>query len=400
MIKKTICILIILFSISQTHLLYGNSADSTKSDIKSFIGVNLNNGFILPTNDFAKSDDISIEFASLSLKYGYQTLGNNWIDYSLGLPYLGVGVNGSYFICHDELGFPITLYLFQGATLFPITNKCSFNYEWNLGMSFNWKPYDPFDNPKNIALGSSSNIYIAFIPYLKWKISSKNDLKLGMDFSHFSNGAHKKPNKGLNLYSSFLEWDYILDDLPEHSQRKENLKKNKLDSHFDYDLLLTISSRQLEFDTTGTGLASKYVDKNFAVLGVTFSPMFVSSYRYKYGLSFDLFYDESAKAKAWRQYNPADGGTYDRIKLGPFFDRFLGGMSAKGELAMPYYSIFANLGYDFIQADQSISRFYQILGVRVNLQENLFGTFGIRSTRFSRAYCIYWSLGYTFNKKD
>jgi hypothetical protein len=372
---------------------------SSKTDVTPFVGLNLNNGALLPTNDFVKGlDNQSSVFTSLSLKYGYQSLGKNWMDYAFGMPYWGLGLNASYFYCKKELGFPITLFVFQGGTIHKINESLSLNYEWNLGMSFNWKPYDPFDNSENVAIGRSTNAYVAFIPHIKWSISNASDLKFGIGLSHFSNGAQKKPNKGLNLCSTFLEWDYT----PENKSSVKHISPKIdycLNRRFDYDFLVTVSSRQVEFDTLGTGLSSCYVDKNFTVLAMSFSPLFVPDYKYKYGLSFDMLYDESCGAKAWRQYNANDGLTYDRVALGNFWNRFSAGTSLKGEMTMPYYSIFANFGYNWLQGKTKDSRLYQIMGIKFYFKENMFATFGIRATRFSKASYLYWSLGYTFKGK-
>lgn len=385
-----------------TMLVFSMTQDtiSPKTDVNHFIGININSGRMLNTNDFVRGlDNPSKEFTTFSFKYGYKSMGNNWLDYAFGMPYWGLGLSGTYFHCRQELGFPISVYVFQGGTLYKISNNFALNYEWNLGMSFNWHTYDPFDNPTNIAIGTSTNAYIGFLPHIKWRISNTTDLKLGVGLNHFSNGSQKKPNKGLNLASTFLECDYTpgTKSSLKHISPKINYCVN---SRFDYDLSITVSSRQIEFDTAGTRLASKYVDKNFTVLAFSFAPLYVPDYKYKFGVSFDLLYDESCGAKAWRQYNPADGYMYDRVALGNFWDRFYFGTSAKGEITMPYYSIFANMGYNWHQGKTEDSRIYQVMGIKLYFKDNIFGTFGIRATRFSKASYLYWSLGYTIKGKE
>lgn len=66
---------------------------------------------------------------------------------------------------------------------------------------------------------------------------------------------------------------------------------------------------------------------------------------------------------------------------------------------MPRISIFANFGYNLLHGNEYDYRFYQIMGVKAYLKENLFGTFGIRASRFSKAQYLYWSLGYSFDGK-
>lgn len=373
--------------------------DSIKlhTEVEKFIGVNLGGGVMLPTNDFVKKSDVG-GFGAATIKYGYHSAAYSWTDKVFGMPYWGVGLSFSYFPCHESLGYPFTPFLFQGATLYNFNEKVSFNYEWNLGMSFNWNPYDPFDNRSNIAIGTSTNVYVAFFPYINFPIAEGSDLKVGVGFSHFSNGSTKKPNKGLNLFSSFVEYDHDLGER-KNVQPVKYHAGSTFNPYWDLDLMLTISSRQLEFDTVGTGLKSRYVDKSFPIMALSVAPMYVKNYRYKYGFGFDFMYDGSVNSEAWREYNVYDDTMYDRVKLGPFWDRFLAGVAAKGELTMPYYSILGSMGYNYLQKDKAISRLYQIIAIKIYLKENLYGSFGIRATRFSRAQCLYWSIGYTLGKK-
>lgn len=365
---------------------------------KPFITLALNGGIVLPTNDFIIKSKDKPTFSSTALKFGYASTGKRWQDYAYGMPYGGVGLLVASFFDKKALGNPFALYAFQGTTLSQLSPKTKLNFEWNLGASFNWKPYDPFDNPDNIALGSTTNVYIGANLYTCFELSNSWDLHTGIGVSHFSNGASRMPNKGLNLFSALVELKYNFNKNTKYSYAKM-LTPPLIEPRFDYDFLVNISSRQKKFDTIGTGLPSPYIDKNFSVFGFTFAPMIVKSYKYKYGAGIDLLYDESAGATAWRELNVKDGKLYDRVKLGRFGERISVGLSAKGELQMPMYSIFANLGYNVVHGNKSDKRLYQVMGIKVYLKENLFGTFGIRATNFSKAQYLYWSLGYTIQGK-
>lgn len=374
--------------------------DSTQITFKRqpFITVALNGGVVLPTNDFIIQSKSTPTFSSASLKYGYAATGSRWQDYAYGMPYGGVGFMVASFFDQQALGNPFALYAFQGTTLSQLSAKTKLNFEWNLGASFNWKPYDPFDNPDNIALGSTTNVYVGANIYTRFELNPNWDLHTGVGISHFSNGASRLPNKGLNLISAFVELKYNFNKNSKYELGK-TLTPPRIEPRFDYDFLVNISSRQKKFDTTGTKLPSQFIDKNFSVFGITFAPMIVKSYKYKYGAGIDLLYDESSGASAWRELNTKDGKLYDRVKLGRFGERISVGISAKGELVMPMYSIFANLGYNVIHGNKSDKRLYQVMGIKAYLKENLFGTFGIRATNFSKAQYLYWSLGYTIQGK-
>lgn len=66
------------------------------------------------------------------------------------------------------------------------------------GLGFVSKPFQQEKNPKNVAIGSHLNGFIQM--GLNLNYSRKKDLfSFGFDISHFSNGAAKLPNLGLNL---------------------------------------------------------------------------------------------------------------------------------------------------------------------------------------------------------
>jgi hypothetical protein len=84
----------------------------------------------------------------------------------------------------------------------------------------------------------------------------------------------------------------------------------------------------------------------------------------------------------------------------PLADRLSLGASLRGEMVMPGYSIFANLGWNLIHGNKKDQRLYQVIGIKLYLQDNFFGTFGIRATHFTKAQYLYWSLGYTINGRS
>lgn len=389
--------LILLFSIcylSNTNVLAG---DTIKTKLPHFITLNAADGLVFATNDFVAGEHKIPHYISYAVKYGFAARGDHWKDYAYGMPYLGIGFYSANFYREKDLGRPFSLYVFQGAQIHKFSRTLSLNYEWNLGGSFNWKYYDEFDNPNNIALGSSVNIHVGGNLFMKWKMSKKFDLHFGAGFTHFSNGASSLPNSGLNMANLFIELAY-------HINREDDKPINpiytppKYRKHTAHDLMFLFSSRQARVDTLNTGLASEYTSRKFKVLGLSYSHMLCNTYRYRWGPSIEAFYDESSGITSWRQQHPETGKFSDRVKLGKLKDRFSVGLSLKGEILMPVYSIFANLGYDIIHGNPKDKRFYQILGVKVYLKDNLFGTFGIRANNFGRAQYLYWNLGYTFNQ--
>ena len=383
------------------------SEDSVEVRKKSprFVSFNAAGGRVFPTNEFVSGEKKIPYYSAFALKYGVAAAGDDWEDIVYGMPYFGLGIYSATFFRKHDLGVPFSLYVFQGATFKRFSPKLALNYEWNLGMSFNWKPYDPFDNPENIALGSSTNVHLTLSAYLNWEISRKWDIHFGVGVTHFSNGASKLPNKGLNMLAPFVEVAYNFNREPADPTLRSKIVIPKVEPHIDYDLLFVASSRQARFDTLGTNLASKYVDKNFKVFSLSYATLFVSNHKYKWGPSVEIVYDESSGARAWREQHPVDGNYYDRIKLGRPHDRFSVGLSARGEMVLPHLSLFGQIGYNLLHGNKDDYRLYQILGAKIYLKDNIFAAFGIRAARFGKAQYLYWSIGYTiegrpFHKKE
>ncbi len=364
-----------------------------------FVAFNTTGGIVLPTNDYIKAGNCLPFYSSFSFKYGIGAKGDTWQDVAYGMPYYGVGIYAAKFYNKSALGTPVSVFLFQGGNLAEYGKKWSLKYELQLGMSFNWKAYDAFDNPDNIALGSSINAHIGANLYLQRQLSPVWDLNFGLGLTHFSNGANQLPNKGLNLAAPFIELVYNFNSDARHNPDKGTLTPPPLEDRIDYDIIFTSSSRQIRVDTTGTGLPSRLLDKNFKVLGLSYATMFVRNYKFKWGPSVELVYDESSGVKVWRQQHPVDGMFYDRVQMGDFYERFSLGLSIKGEMTFPYVSFFANLGYNILHGNDYDYRLYQILGAKAYVKDNLFCTFGIRANRFSKAQYLFWSIGYTINGK-
>lgn len=394
----------VLILITFVFITLNLDAQVVKEQRQRFVSANYSYGTVFPTNDFVSGENKIPAYQSYSLRYGFTSKAKSVYDYVYGLPYWGIGLYKIDMLGRKEdFGNPFSIYLFQGARLAQFSDRLKINYEWSLGMSFNWKHYDQFTNPQNIAIGAPACVHIAGSVYLKWVATQQLDFNLGVSATHFSNGKSNTPNYGLNMGAIFLGMAYSFD-------RKEIVPKKyigdepvEFKKRIDQEFTFIVSRRTIELDTLNNDLVYKFPDRTFRVFGLSYAPVFVTNLRYKWGPSLDLVYDESGGAYAKRDRDPTTGAMVDRIFLGPIKDRFVAGLSLMGELSMPYYSIFAHLGYDVIRSSKyhpEDSRLYQIVGAKIYFNNSLYGTFGIRATRGSSAQFLYWSLGYRIKGKN
>ena len=86
---------------------------------------------------------------------------------------------------------------------FPLLRKGNGGLFFRAGTGYGWiqKPFDRLDNPKNVAIGSQSNITFNFMLHGKWNLPGRWSMRGGLSFDHFSNMAIRMPNLGINLPS-------------------------------------------------------------------------------------------------------------------------------------------------------------------------------------------------------
>ena len=392
MVKKISVCLVCLF-----FCMVVSAGDSIPSKY-SFLTVNAAGGFVLPTEHLTigKGNQSSL-YSAFALKYGFTTRGNKLENYYFGLPYYGIGVYIPRFSYQKEMGHPFSAYIFMGGTVAELNSFLSFNYEINLGASFNWNRYDMNKDPDFTALGSSVNVHLAGSGYLNWRLSDKFDLHTGISLNHFSNGALRTPNNGLNAVSSFVELAYYFNRKDKRSLKDiinytpPEFKKSSI-----HDITVMYTTHTLKIDSAGTGMESKYPRKQFNVVGISYSYMQHNTRRFMWGPSLELVYDESINASFTGKRDPKTGIYREYYRMAGIKNRFSVGVSLKGEITMPGYAIFVNLGYDIYHKDRRVARFYQIYGGKVNLSNNLFATFSVRSTNVTRSQYLHFSLGYRF----
>jgi len=79
---------------------------------------------------------------------------------------------------------------------------------FSYGMGYWEKPFNTFDNYKNLAIGSRINGAISAGLSFRKKILPQTDISAGIDFMHFSNGSMRVPNLGMNFASVSMGWTY------------------------------------------------------------------------------------------------------------------------------------------------------------------------------------------------
>lgn len=410
--NKTLKLLMLLFFVMQgchnlyssegckedtihSHKLFMNHPHSFLVNRPPFIAVKYSGGSVS-----GKNGKLETGYAQYTeLKVGVSSLGNRWKDIVYGMPYYGIGV-GFYDFNSDQTGHPVSIYLFQGGILKSFSVKSHLKYEWNFGTSFNWKRYNPETNPHNESIGAPVNIYFAANLYHTTVLSKFWDLNLGVTFNHVSNGATRMPNSGVNTLAAYVGLTYHFNRKRILNEFNPSLKAPVYEeSRLLSDMTFHSTVRQRRFPTDETGLSSVYIHKKFYVAGVNYALLHMPTYKYRYGGGVDIVYDESAGYTIQKVGETLEGRDLVTQENGSFWRRFGVGLSLRGEIVMPKYSVSGQLGYEVIKGEKKDSRLYQIFSVRVPFWDNLYGSFSLRSQKFSKAQYMFFGLGYTIDHK-
>jgi hypothetical protein len=262
------------------------------------------------------------------------------------------------------LGNPVSLYLFQGATVKTLSQRLSLNYEWDFGLTYGWKTYDRDTNPENRVIGSKLTAYIDLGFYLRWMLSRNWDLNIGASVTHYSNGNTSIPNAGLNAVGAKASVAYYINREEKHHASGE---LPAFDRHWGWDLTLYGAWKRRGMDTSTGTYALPGV---YGVAGFTLNPLYHVNHWLNVGASLDGSYDSSAnmEVKTTTVGDQEQEPTKDDVILSPWYQRVALGLSARAEFVMPYFTINFGIGHNFVNAHtEDMKGFYEILALKIKL---------------------------------
>lgn len=349
-------------------------------------------GSIFHTNDFLEGGNeqgrtMNHAFAA-KLKYSFQLPPADPRATVYPGAYQGVGV--AWHHLNPQLGNPLTVFIFQGAPIMRVTPNLSLNYEWNLGLTYGWHPYDQLKNPDNAVIGSRATAYLNADIYLNYRLTSHIDVYGGLSLSHFSNGNTRIPNSGLNtgaLKMGVTLYPQASSSRPSSSSShpSSSSKRASLAPFHRYwatDVLLFGAWKSLGYyGQSGPAV----VPGSFAVVGLNVNPMRHLSHWVNAGASLDVVYDHSANIR----YNELT-----QEKLYPSALRQIGvGLSGRAEFVMPFFTINVGLGHNILNAHGHLSGWYEILALKIGLTPRSFLHIGYSLNDFKNPNNLMLGLG-------
>ncbi len=381
-------------------LAFSQEADTIpKSNLRGTVSLQM--GKFLGTNDYLKALDHR-NFIGAAAELTVQTDGSKEWHKRFGRPYYGGGIVAFDFLKNSEMGQPFAVYgTFGGA--FKETQTHSWNYETSAGFAFGWKPYDLEKGYLNQTIGSSVSIYINFGANYKYYLGKHLDLGLGLNFNHFSNGALKHPNKGMNTFSPKLSLTYHFDERLIHA--KDSLSSFDKYSTWDVNVFGGVRhaifiGKDKGFENFDVDMVKKFQGEHYQNWGIETVYHRQVTYKSSLGLGVGLLYDEDYNNRFYQDENGAIQ-TEKRFKK----DNLLLNIFPSYRLSISKFAVQIQPGFYLFKKeidrryDKTI--FYQRVGFQYTVGKNVLVGIALRSYKFHKADYIEWRLGYRiFTKKN
>jgi len=296
-----------------------------------------------------------------------------------------MGVSVFDFYNPEEIGIPFAVFGFFNAP-FKRWEKLQFNYELGFGATFNWKSFNPVTNKYNIAIGAGESFLIDAGLSMEYCITDRIEFATGFSLTHFSNGALKKPNFGINTIAPKIGLKYNFHDRPDFRKQEVPvfLKKNEwLFSVFG-------GAKNVIFDSVNIDIMEKYEGLYFPVFGISTVYNRQISYMSKIGFGMTVSYNGSVNAQVAIEENeldPVDGPLGDKIQLSiyPSYELVVNKVSI---ILQPAFYLYRKKFTDQTPV------FHQRIGIKYHVSDNIFAGITLRDYSFHVSDFIEWTIGF------
>lgn len=262
-----------------------------------------------------------------------------------GMPYVGIALTCIDLGNKRVLGNAWGIQPFISYQLLQFKNF-SVRTDFGLGLAYITRKYSPAHNPTNVAISTSINYWATANLTSTFKFSNRFNLTAGIESNHFSNGAIKKPNYGLNIFGFSFGFTYT----PE-MDRTDNCKKEVCMENSDGKSQLGIVILA-GIKETGPAGGEKYYPLS---ISMEYLMPLAQSYPLMAGL--DIMFDKSTRFHielSGKHYSPVNDDFQVGIKTG---------------LQIPFnrLSLHGHFGWYLYNKNPRLPLYYQKLGIRYRL---------------------------------
>ncbi len=331
----------------------------------------LHYGFIMPHHKYIQYLSTG-HFTAFELNVGKQTNGRKQWHQLYNYPYIGLSFWTANMANPEVLGSVYTLYPYLNFNLVD-HRKLDFNFRFGTGIAYITKKFEPFDNYKNLLIGTNLNVAISLLYELKWAIQQHIQLSTGVGMTHFSNGALKMPNLGINIPTVNVGVAYLLNTNKPFFVPTESLC-NKDTTKFEIQSIVSGGIKEI-YPACG--------DK-FGVFSWSNSLIKTWSLKRKIGVGIDLFWEFSNIRSLKRQ----------GIEVKHAYEVIKPGVHVLHQLRFSRLSLVTQIGFYIYAKDKSDGPIYDRLALQYKLNNNILLNVALK-THFAKADFVEWGIGYS-----
>ena len=291
--------------------------------------------------------------------FNYPTVGFTALYSSLG----NIDIIGNAYALYPFINFP-----FNKSKI----NNLSFRF--GVGLGYITEKFHPTENYHNTSIGSNFNAAINLTFEYNHKFTKRYKMSVYAGLTHFSNGCSTDPNNGLNLINAGISASYLLSEPEKYIPRLviDNKVYKKIEPEF--YIGISYGVKRILYDQK----------EDFSVFDLDLYVMDRITNLSKIGIGLDLVSDATDKITLRDFYGDNTEYTFAQL-LKP-------GISVAYELLMGKASFLINFGYHPWGKDMRYGRWYQKLGMKVDLGNYLYGKIAL-NTHFGCADFIGFGLG-------
>jgi len=310
------------------------------------------------------------------LRIGWQNNSAvNPFNYYFKNPSYGLLINFFDIQKADTFGQPISISGFYRSPFFQNKNL-SLNWEIGFGLAGNFSPFDSITNAEMDLISTKYNLH-AFLSLIAiYKISDNIDILISPKFLHFSNGALKKPNKGMNIYGLGIGAKYYLNRNQDSPRPLTANKPSKIEKY-----------SELDINFSGGMKSGGEALENVAPLYFASSLRLDYFWRYHYvgkiGAGLDFFYDESLIRRI--NYTPK---SHELMMYGIHFGH---------ELMVGKISLLFQAGTYYKKYIEAKQWAFLRLGLMSYINENLYASISMKTLLGFKA--DYFEIGFGYKLK-
>jgi hypothetical protein len=341
------------------------------SNLQSQVGKNLfieagyHYGFLWQHSP-SMADIAGGKISAFDISLGQKTYGKSYWDQLYRYPDRGFGYSFYYLGNPQQLGRANSLFYYFRIPLIK-KRKFSLNYKISGGLAHL--------EQENIAIGTHLNLYFNACVDTKLRIGKKIELINAFGATHFSNGAIKMPNLGVNLFTYSIGLTYQL-----HNTLNDKIVQE----------LQPICKRNVISTVISAGTKEKRPNGeiSYSVASVSVDYLYQLSHKHKIGSGIDVFYDESM----YELMNPDSSLSLNRTDI----MRYGWHLSLETQIYRIVLGI--HLGTYLHAKYTTDGRIYQRIALRYLVSKNLFANISLKTSK-GVADFVEWGFGYQFRFK-